>query len=273
MTLVTAILTPTGLHPRQTEATSLKALTAEEPEGVYTVSRTYPEAKALLLDAHLDRLEESARLEAINLMLDRPKLRAALRDLIPDKAQSYRFRITVPQARPDTLYLALETLTPVPDEIRQMGAKTQTVSTTRQNPLAKSTAWMSQRGIAGKHLADTTYEGLLVDDNGYMLEGMSSNFYAIKGGTLYTAGEGILKGIARRALLESVGELCAVELTPINISDLETIDEAFLTSSSRGVVPIVQIDEQIIGDGQPGQKTRQLAARYDAWTEAHLEPI
>ncbi|NJL93532.1 MAG: hypothetical protein HC915_07270 [Anaerolineae bacterium] len=51
------------------------------------------------------------------------------------------------------------------------------------------------------------------------------------------------------------------------------MDEAFLTSSSRGVLPIVMIDDQPIGAGAPGVLTRELQQRYDAWTEAHLEPI
>jgi branched-subunit amino acid aminotransferase/4-amino-4-deoxychorismate lyase len=58
-----------------------------------------------------------------------------------------------------------------------------------------------------------------------------------------------------------------------NLADLPRFQEAFLTSSSRGVIPIVRIDDQIIGDGHPGPLTRTLSGRYDAWAEAHLEPI
>jgi branched-subunit amino acid aminotransferase/4-amino-4-deoxychorismate lyase len=54
---------------------------------------------------------------------------------------------------------------------------------------------------------------------------------------------------------------------------LKQIEEAFLTSSSRGVVPIIQINEQSIAAGRPGPLTQQLSTAYDAWVEEHLEPI
>jgi branched-subunit amino acid aminotransferase/4-amino-4-deoxychorismate lyase len=54
---------------------------------------------------------------------------------------------------------------------------------------------------------------------------------------------------------------------------LPIIDEAFLSSSSRGIVPIVQIDDVRIGDGMPGRLTAQLSMAYDRWVQANLEPI
>ncbi|MFA9403243.1 MAG: hypothetical protein ACERKY_09280, partial [Anaerolineales bacterium] len=54
---------------------SLDDLNLLEPAGIYTVSRTYDATKTVLLDAHLDRLEESAALESIPFRLDRVRLR------------------------------------------------------------------------------------------------------------------------------------------------------------------------------------------------------
>lgn len=270
----TAILTPAGLEATPYQAESLAEAAPHEPEGVYTITRTYQRDKALLLDAHLDRLEESARLENIPLTLDRPALRAALRTLIQgtDNPDS-RFRITAPRHDPSRLYLALEALKPVPDKLRQEGVQCATSPAKRHNPSAKTTAWMSQRQAATANLGSEIYEALLTDDEGYILEGTSSNFYAIREGKLYTANAGILNGISRRALLEVVEEVLPVVLNPVGGGEIPRLQEAFLTSSSRGVLAIVAIDGQTIGDGQPGHFTRQLSERYDAWTDAHLEPI
>jgi branched-chain amino acid aminotransferase len=227
-----------------------------------------------MLDAHLDRLEESARLENIPLILDRQALRAALRQLIQQSGNAEsRFRITIPRQHPDQIYLALESLSPVPQEIRQKGVWVATSHLQRDNPVAKTTTWMSQRQEAFAHLSVPAYEIILVNEQGEILEGTTSNFYAVFNGELRTAGEGVLSGISRRALLQCIGDLLPLNLQAVTINDIPHLSEAFLTSSSRGVIPIIEIDGVMIGEGQPGKITHELSARYDAWTEAHLEPI
>ncbi len=80
-------------------------------------------------------------------------------------------------------------------------------------------------------------------------------------------------GISRKILLEVIPPSLTLQPQPPQLADLAEFDEAFLTSSSRGVVPIVQINEVSIGDGRPGPITRQLSALYDDWVEDHLEPL
>jgi branched-subunit amino acid aminotransferase/4-amino-4-deoxychorismate lyase len=46
-----------------------------------------------------------------------------------------------------------------------------------------------------------------------------------------------------------------------------------MTSSSRGVIPVVRVDDQVIGDGSPGPMTASISNRYEDWTAAHLEAI
>jgi branched-chain amino acid aminotransferase len=270
----TAILSPTGLQPTPYTAESLKDALRYEPDGVYTVARTFQGHKTLLLDAHLDRLEESARLENIPSAFNRGQLRAALRELIkysgnPDS----RFRITIPRDQPNHLYLALERLNPVPDAVRENGVKVVTNHLQRQNPIAKSTAWMSQREQAFAGLSSDIYEVILVNEAGELLEGTTSNFYAVLDGQLRTANEGILNGISRKALLGIIRDLLPLNLTAVTLTDIPHLSAAFLTSSSRGVVSVVEMDGISIGGGKPESITQELAQRYDEWTEAHLEEI
>lgn len=274
MSFEAAILTPSGLMPVAYQAHSLADSAPHEPEGVYTIARTFQRDKALLLESHLARLEESARLEGIDLKLDQTALRAALRTLIAqsDNADS-RFRITIPRATPAHLYLALESLSPVPPEVREMGVKVVTIRVQRHNPSAKTTAWMAAREHVTSDLPKDVYQAILVNEEGQLLEGTGSNFYAIMNGTLYTAGQGVLAGISRKTLIESMNDLLPIRYEPVSIQDLLYLSEAFLTSSSRGVVPIIQIDSQRIGLGGVGEITRELSYRYEAWTEAHLAPI
>lgn len=272
--ILTAIVAPDGLHPTRYTATSFAQAADFEPEGVYTITRTFETNKALLLDAHLDRLEESAALENIPLKLDRARLRAALRQLIANSGHTdSRFRITVPRQTPDTLYLALEPLAPIPVAVRQQGVAVATLDVQRHNPIAKTTAWMTERAHAMQNLEHDIYEAILVSHQGELLEGTSSNFYAVLNGELWTADEGILNGISRKALLQVVAGVCPLRLNAPTLADIPRFSEAFLTSSSRGVIPIVRIDALTVGDGQVGHITKTLSQRYDAWTASHLQPI
>lgn len=255
-------------------ADSLNELATKEPEGIYTVARTYQRTKAVLFDAHIERLEESARLEQIEFSLDSNALRHALAHMIEEsQASDSRFRITIPKNQPDQIWLAVEPLQLIPPEFKNQGVLAATCKVTRPNPKAKSNAWVNLRDEAAKEISQQAYEGIIVNNDGFLMEGFSSNFYAIQEGTLYTAGQEVLHGVARRVVLIVAPEVIPVNFQPIHINQLTQIEEAFLTSSSRGIVPIVKIDDLRIADGFPGASTRQLNKAYDRWVEEHVEPI
>jgi branched-chain amino acid aminotransferase len=253
---------------------SLRQAALMEPPGVYTVARTYQRERVVLLDAHFDRLEESARLVGVELQLDRPALRRGLSLLVGQCGYANsRFRITLPLAEPQTPRLAIEPLVEVPAELRRRGVVASTIRLDRSIPAAKSNAWEARRQAAWQELPPDTYEGLLVDPGGRILEGFTSNVYAVHEGRLLTAERGILKGISRRILFEVLPPSMPVSHEGIPVGLVPTLEEAFLSSSSRGLLPIVRIDDLTIGRGRPGGWTIDLMARYDAWVEAHLEPI
>jgi branched-chain amino acid aminotransferase len=255
-------------------ANSLNDLAMKEPEGIYTVARTFKRIKAVLFDAHIERLMESASLEQIDLTLDRGELRRALLQLIEESGiDESRFRITIPKDQPGSIWLAAEPLQLVPPEYKKQGVRAATCKVTRPNPKAKSNAWVNLRNDASKGISEHVYEGIILSEEGHLKEGFSSNFFVIIGGHLYTEDQDILHGIARRVVLAVASDIMPLHFEPIHVDQLSQIEEAFLTSSSRGIVPIIQIDEHPIATGKPGPLTRQLSAAYDAWVEDHLEPI
>jgi len=263
-----------NLRDAPISADSLDEVASKEPEGIYTVARTYHRTKAVLFDAHLDRLEESARLEQIEFNLDPGALRHALALMIEEsQVADSRFRITIPKNQPDQIWLAAEPLKMIPPEFKNRGVLAATCKVTRPNPKAKSNAWVNLRNEAAKGISQSAYEGIIVNEDGFLMEGFSSNFYAILEGILYTAGHDILHGVARRIALIVAPEVIPVHFQPIHIDQLTKIEEAFLTSSSRGIVPIVKIDDVRIADGLPGASIRQLSKAYDHWVEEHVEPI
>lgn len=269
-----ALLDSSGLHPANYQAESLADAARFEPhDGVYTITNTYPDIQVLKLDAHLDRLEDSARRAAIPLRLDRPRLREALRRMIVESGfGEVRFRITVPRESPERLILSIEPFHRHPPEIYSTGVRCITLpDSARQNAAVKSTGWMHDREQF--QLPSGIYTGLLLDHGGHILEGMSSNFYAVMGGELWTAGTGVLPGIAQQIVLEIAPSILPVRREAPHQQDIPQMAEAFITSSSRGIVPVIEIDGSAIGTGKPGPQTRALQEAYAGWVSTHLEAL
>lgn len=110
-------------------------------------------------------------------------------------------------------------------------------------------------------------EALFLDTEAHLSEATASNLFAWIGGALVTppVSCGALPGITRAAVLdlaEILGVPCAERI--LGLDDLARAEEAFLTSSLRGLAPLVRVDARPIGRGMPGALTRQLADAYVA---------
>jgi branched-chain amino acid aminotransferase len=269
-------LTPNGLQPAPYSADSLADAARYEPhDGVYTITNTHNTMQVLKLDAHLNRLEDSARQAGIPLQLDRARLRAALRSLIEEAGYGdVRFRITVPKAQPDNLILSVEPFKPLAADIIANGVRCITVKdAARHTPAAKTVDWMHDRASIEKTLPADIFTGLLLGENGEILEGLSSNFYAILNGELRTAGTGVLPGIAQQIVFEIAPRVLPLRKDAVTVADIPRLSEAFITSSSRGIVPVIEIDGITIGEGKPGEQTQALRREYTHWMERHLEEL
>jgi len=122
--------------------------------------------------------------------------------------------------------------------------------------------------VIGKQLAReaVAYEAWQVDAHGNVTEGTSSNAWIVNSaGEVITrqADYSILNGVTRRGLLDLIGRagLRLIE-RPFSVGEARAAREAFLTSSTNGVLPVVRIDGQPIGEGVPGSLAITLAAAY-----------
>lgn len=270
-------LTPDGaLHPVEYSADTLAEAAPYEPkDGVYTITNTYHTTQVLKMDDHLDRLEDSARRADIALALDRPALRRALRAcILAYGVGDVRWRVTVGKADPSRLILTLEPFKPTPAHVYETGVRVITApDSARHNAAAKTTLWMTEREALAKAMPAGVYDTILCDADGHLLEGLAANFYAVKDGQLWTADENVLPGISRRIVFEVAPAVLPIVRQPVNRRDIPTLAEAFITSASRGIVPVVEIDGHTLGDGTPAPYTRQLRAAYLAWVQQHLEEL
>ena len=269
-------LTPQGLEVVGYSAESLADATQYEPiDGIYTVTNTYNTFQVLKFDAHLNRLEDSASRADIPLQLDRHRLKQSLRQMIEDAGfGSVRFRISVARNEPDNLILLLEPFSPPSAELREQGVRCISVPhSARHHPEAKTTDWMHQRTALKDAMPEGIYDTFLLDDEGHILEGLGSNFYAIVDDELRTAGEGVLLGISQQIIFEIAPSILPIRRDAVHVDDLSNFQESFLTSSSRGIIPVIEIDGIPIGNGQRGEWTRQLQDAYQSWVDDNLETL
>ena len=102
---------------------------------------------------------------------------------------------------------------------------------------------------------------ILLDASGHVVEGTTSNVFALRNGVLRTPSEeaGILVGITRAEVLEAARLLAlAVDTSPMFPADLHGADEVFISSTIREILPAVRVDDRPVGDGLPGPVTRAL---------------
>ena len=115
-------------------------------------------------------------------------------------------------------------------------------------------------------------EPLLLNHDGLIAEGASTNLFIVLEGALLTPplSAGILAGITREVVLELAGTLgTPCHQKPLHLDALLGADEAFLTSTTREIVPVRQVDEELVGDGRPGPYTCQLMDAFHAYAPAH----
>lgn len=270
------VLHPDGsLHPVDYVAENLTDAARYEPaDGVYTITNTFNVTQVLKMIAHLDRLEDSARRAGIDLKYDRLMLRGALRRCILDYGKgNVRWRVTVGKDRPDHLIITLEPFRPISPELIESGVRVISApDAARQNAAAKTTGWMHKREALTP--PEGIYETILLDGDGHMLEGLGSNFYVIRDRALYTAPVGlVLPGISRQIIFDVAKPIMPVVEVAPNVDDISLLSDAFISSASRGIVPVVEIDGKRVGDGKPGKLTMQLRGAYQRWVETHLEEI
>jgi branched-chain amino acid aminotransferase len=248
-----------GTQRLQGTHTSLVEASRSLPAGAYTTLRTYRGRRVLRLAQHVARLNESLGSSArVPLLL--ADARAALRAALDEtRYPESRLRLT---CAPALLFVSVEPYAPLPAALYAAGVLCATLRLQRENPHAKDTRFIATAASARDALPRGFHEGLLVADDGAILEGLSSNFFAIAGGVLRTEEERALLGVTRSLVLELAHGVLPVSTRAVTRKELPSAGEAFLTSVSRGILPIVGIDDHTIADGRPGPTTRELMRRF-----------
>ena len=143
------------------------------------------------------------------------------------------------------------------------------------NPLIKSNNLLNNALAMQEAFRRGGFEGVMRNYKGELAECTQSNLFIVKNGAALTPpiDAGLLPGITREFLFEVGAEIgIPVREAVLRDDDLFGADEAFLTSTTREVVPIVQVDDRTIGSGTPGPVTRALLDGYRRKAQALTRP-
>ena len=247
------------------------------PAGVYTTFRTYSEQKVLFLAQHFDRLEHSAQLINTPVHIDRDRLQKILHNELTKFNQPLaRIRITISsKGEGDYDLFILTTGLKTPDiTAYENGVFTITKKLKRENSVAKVTQFIKNTNSIRDDIHGSINEILMVDEANKLLEGFTSNIFCLTDNEIWTADKDVLPGITRSAILQILKKLdIPVHFEGYPIEKLREIGEVFITSTSRSVLPVTKIDDQIISNGKPGPYTRKIGKEYVEFVERNLEKL
>lgn len=257
-------------------------------DAVYETLRTYG-GRPFHLDRHLERLRRSARRLAIDLPATNDALTRDL-DLLLDEAanpESY-IRIIVTRGVGDisyhfdrvkgpTVVMAVKPYAPFPARCYTDGVAVILSSVRRNPPQAldpsiKSCNLINNILAVQEAQARGAFEPILLNETGEIAESASANVFLVKDGTLITPPleAGILPGVTREIVLQLAAPAkIAVREEPVAVKDLLAADEAFLTSTLKGVMPIASVDGRPVGAGRPGPVSLRLLEALRDYAPRH----
>lgn len=252
-------------------------------EGIYETLRTY-DGRLFLFDRHMRRLRNSARLIDLAIPFADDEIASHIRETIAaaklDRNDAY-VRVLITRGVGELTYDI--TATPRPSwvvivkplaapatEIYERGVKVALVDVVRNhpqsvNPMIKSNNLMNSALAAQQALKRGAFEAVMRNYRGELAECTQSNLFIVQDGAALTPPleAGLLPGITREFLFE-VGRAADIEVREqvLRDDDLFAADEAFLTSTTREVLPIVRVDDRNIADGRPGPITLNLLTAF-----------
>ena len=144
------------------------------------------------------------------------------------------------------------------------------------NPRVKSMNYLNNilANIEGKRAG--AGEALMLNADGYVVECSGDNIFFVKNGTVVTPPThiGILEGVTRNTVIGLAQNLgLVVEEKTFTRHDLYIADECFLTGTAAEVIPVVKIDNRIVGNGSPGVVTQKLIEEFHHVTSLIGSPI
>jgi branched-chain amino acid aminotransferase len=263
-------------------------------EGVYETLRTY-NGKPFLFDRHMSRLRRSAGMLSLPVPVADAEIAARFAETMraaglgPGKEAYLRVLITRgigdlsydPAATPTSsiVVIAKRHIDP-PASVFEQGVRVALSTIVRNhpgsvNPMIKSNNLLNNALAMQEAVKRGAFEGIMRNYRGELAECTTANLFVVKGGAALTppTDAGLLAGITREFLFEIAADAgIPMREQVLKDADLFGADEAFFTSTTREIVPIVKVDDRTIGSGKPGDVTKRLLAEFRKRAHASTRP-
>jgi branched-chain amino acid aminotransferase len=233
---------------------------------------------------HVERLLRSAELYYMPVGFSAEELRTAARELVarnglrscyirPIVNRGYGTMGLNPLDAPVDVTLACwEWGAYLGDEGKHTGIRAKVSSWRRISPQsliphAKASGQYLNNVLAKVESLKAGYEeAIMLDDHGHVCEGSGENIYVVRDGEIITPGQhnSILDGVTRRSLIQIARDLgYSVVERSVARAELYLADEVFMSGTAAELVPVREIDDHVIGTGQPGEITKVLLDAFD----------
>ena len=260
-------------------------------DGVFEGIRAY-DGKVFRLDAHLDRLYDSAKTIDLQIPFTKEKMKGlVLETLRKNKLRDGYIRPVITRGvgdlgldprkcmKPTVIIIAVEWGAMYGD-LYEKGLSAVTVSVRRNAaealpPNAKTLNYLNNILAKMESYCKGGDEAIIFDTNGYLSEGSGDNIFVVKNGVIATPPcLNNLRGITQQVVVESAKELgIEIQCQNMGFHDLYTADEIFVTGTAAEVAPIVTVDGRCIGTGKPGPITKKLMKAFRGVTKREGTPI
>lgn len=250
-------------------------------DGVFEGLRSYG-GKVFRLAEHVERLYDSARAILLDIPMSREAMAKAINDTVKANGLDDGYIRAVVTRGAGTLGLdpnrcsnprviiIADSIQLYPKEFYENGLELITSSVIRNHPAAlspriKSLNYLNNILAKIEGLKAGCVEALMLNHKGEVAECTGDNFFLVKHGQLSTPplDAGILEGVTRNAVLEIAREAGIPTMErPLTKHDVYVADECFLTGTAAEVVPVVKVDDRVIGSGRPGAITKDLTERF-----------
>jgi branched-chain amino acid aminotransferase len=250
-------------------------------DGVFEGIRVYNK-RIFELDAHIDRLYNSAKGIRLDIPMSRSELIDALHKTVEvNSVIDGYIRLIITRGvgslglNPFTcetplVVIIADNIQLYPEELYEKGMKIISATTVRNHPLAippqiKSMNYLNNILAKIEALDNNVPEAIMYNHEGYVAEATGDNVFVVRKGIIYTppSEAGGLEGITRDIVIR-IAKKQGIEVVEKNLTrfDLYISDELFLTGTAAEVIGIVEIDGRTIGDGRPGPVTKLLREKF-----------
>lgn len=255
-------------------------------DGVFEGIRVYG-GKVFKLNEHLKRLYDSAKQILLEIPLPQEKmfqevLSAVKRNKIPD---AY-IRLIVTrgmgplginpfQCQEPQIIIIVDKIQLYHEEVYQDGLKLITATVLRTpaeslSPQIKSLNYLNNILARIEAVHAGASESIMLNQEGHVTECTGDNIFMVKKDQILTPSveSGILVGVTRGCVIDIGRKLgYNIKETELTRHDLYAADEVFLTGTAAEVVPVIKIDERVIGSGNPGRVTLKLIKEFKSLTK------